>query len=256
MIATTAVAATTPQGAADKTKESGFNRLGKDDFLNLLIQQVQHQDPLNPMDSQDFTAQLAQFSQLEQLTKMNESFDELMRYQASINNAQAISLIGKDIQVKGDTVTLKEEGGPIKLSYGLEKDAASVMLYVKDERGNQVASLVGGAQKAGFNEMTWNGKDADGNKLPAGTYTFQVVAKDIDGNIINASTFVLGRVKGVEFVDGNPYLTTDFGKYALKDVVAVREGEEAEGGDSEPPQDAPPTGETDENGLPQGGEEG
>ncbi len=221
MIATTAVTSSSPQGAADKSKETGFNTLGKDDFLKLLISQIQYQDPLNPMDSTEFTSQLAQFSQLEQLTQANGNLEELMKYQASINNAQAISLIGKDIKVEGDTVELKE-GTPVKLGYTLGEDAVSVAVYIKNEEGNQVASLVGGQQKAGFNEMVWDGKDNEGNQLAPGNYTFQVVAKDMDGNDINVTTFVFGRVKGVEFVNGKPFLSTDYGRYALGDVVSVR----------------------------------
>ncbi len=226
MIATTSVTAANPQGAADKAKGAGFNRLGKNDFLNLLVQQVQHQDPLNPMNSTDFTAQLAQFSQLEQLTQVNDKLSELKLYQASINNAQAISLIGKDIKVKGNQVALKK-GQPVKLGYSLGREASSVTITVSDGTGQQVATLVAGNQKAGFNEMNWNGKDTDGNQLPEGTYTFEVVAKDNEGDRVNSSTYVLGKVKGVEFTNSKPYLTTDYGKYAMSDVISVHaDGEE------------------------------
>lgn len=225
MIATTAINASNPQGASDKTKGMGPNRLGKDDFLKLLVQQVQHQDPLNPMDSTDFTTQLAQFSQVEQLTQVNDKLSELKLYQESINNALAISLIGKDIKVKGSQVTLKE-GNPVKLGYSLDKDAATVTIAVTDESGKQVASLTAGHQDAGFNEISWNGKDAEGNDLPNGTYTFSVLAKDSEGNTVNSSTYTLGKVNGVEFIDGKPYLTTDYGKYAMSDVISVQAGED------------------------------
>ncbi|MBU8911758.1 MAG: flagellar hook assembly protein FlgD, partial [Desulfobacterales bacterium] len=71
--------------------------MGKDDFLKMMIAQLQHQDPLNPLDGTDFTAQLAQFSSLEQLSNMNTQLETLGLYQSSLNNAQSISLIGKEI---------------------------------------------------------------------------------------------------------------------------------------------------------------
>ena len=71
--------------------------MDKDDFLNLLITQLQNQDPLNPTDSTEFTAQLAQFSSLEQLNNVNQNLQTLQLYQASINNAQTVSFIGKEV---------------------------------------------------------------------------------------------------------------------------------------------------------------
>jgi len=230
----TTVASVTPltaQGANDKASASGFKTLGKNDFLNLLVQQIQHQDPLNPMDSSDFTAQLAQFSQLEQLTQVNDNLVELKNYEASINNAQAISLIGKSIKVKGNEVDLKE-GGAATLGYRLEQDAASVNITITNEAGEQVASLVAGNQASGANEMHWNGKDGDGNQLPGGLYTFEVVAKDSDGNVVKSETYSLGQVTGVTFVEGQPYLITENGKYALGDVISVEEGDKTETADT------------------------
>src|SRR5210317_754089 len=80
------------------------NVMGKDDFLNLLITQLQNQDPLKPTDSTEFTAQLAQFSSLEQLGNVNENLKQLQDFQASINNSQAVSLIGKEITATGNSL--------------------------------------------------------------------------------------------------------------------------------------------------------
>jgi len=80
------------------------NTMGKDDFLKMMIAQLQHQDPLNPLDGTDFTAQLAQFSSLEQLSNMNTQLETLGLYQSSLNNAQSISLIGKEVTARGNIV--------------------------------------------------------------------------------------------------------------------------------------------------------
>ena len=80
--------------------------LGKDDFLHLLITQLQNQDPLNPTDHTEFTAQLAQFSSLEQLNNVNDNLEALQNYQASTNNSQAVSLLGKEITTNGNFLQL------------------------------------------------------------------------------------------------------------------------------------------------------
>src|SRR5512139_3118227 len=90
--------------SASSTIAAASKAMGKDAFLTLLIAQLQHQDPLNPADSTEFTAQLAQFSSLEQLSTINENLDALKLYQASGNNAQAVSFIGKNIVSKGQTL--------------------------------------------------------------------------------------------------------------------------------------------------------
>ena len=82
----------TTQASVNASKE-----MDRDAFLSLLITQLQNQDPLNPTDSTEFTAQLAQFSSLEQLGNVNENLKQLQDFQASINNSQAVSLIGKEI---------------------------------------------------------------------------------------------------------------------------------------------------------------
>ena len=104
--------------AINSTSGNWGNSMGKDQFLQLLLAQLQHQDPLNPMDSTDMTAQLAQFSQLEQLSNINTSLEYSKLYLASLNNAQAVDFIGKEIEARGDSVQLSE-GNSAQLSYEL-----------------------------------------------------------------------------------------------------------------------------------------
>jgi len=100
------------------------NTLGKDDFLNLLITQLQNQDPLSPMDSTEFSAQLAQFSSLEQLSNVNENLETLLLYQGSLNNSQAVSFIGKTITASGDSVLITD-GIPDNIHFELAGDASN-----------------------------------------------------------------------------------------------------------------------------------
>ena len=102
-------------GAATTTATTASTRnvIGKDEFLKMLIAQLKHQDPMNPMDGTAFTAQLAQFSSLEQLQNINTQLTSFTRQQQSLGNTQAVNLIGREVLAKGDTI--QAEGTPVDL---------------------------------------------------------------------------------------------------------------------------------------------
>ncbi|HDH58397.1 MAG TPA: hypothetical protein ENF16_07290, partial [Bacteroidetes bacterium] len=160
---------------------SGSNsKLDQMDFLKLLMIQLSYQDPLNPMDSAQFSAQLAEFSQLEQLTLMNENLDYAMQTNLvlaqSVNNTMAATMIGQDVLAYGNEVEL-EEGEEATLNYNLSASAQSVTITIKDEAGVTVRTIEVGAQALDDQQVVWDGLDDDGDELPAGVYTFNVSAE-------------------------------------------------------------------------------
>ena len=122
--------------------------LGKNDFLNLLVTQLQHQDPLNPAESTEFTAQLAQFSSLEQLSNINDNLKNMELFQTSVTNSQAVSYIGKEITARGNTVQL-ESGQPVECHFELADHVALVMISVYDAGGGFVKSFETGPLNSG-----------------------------------------------------------------------------------------------------------
>jgi len=210
----------------------GKNELGRDAFFQLLLTQLQNQDPLNPMESTDMTAQLAQFSQLEQLNNMNTSLDYLQLYMASLNNAQAVGFIGNEIEANGDSVQLSEEGSA-SLSYELMDDAGSVTVKIYDEDMQLVRTVETGSQGSGKQEWLWDGKDVQGNQVEAGTYTFEVSAASVDGEEISVNTYLRGTVTGVTFEDGITYLMLGERKVTIGDVIKVFDQEVVD--EQEPP---------------------
>jgi flagellar basal-body rod modification protein FlgD len=184
------------------------------------------------MDSTDMTAQLAQFSQLEQLSNMNTSLDFLQLYLASINNAQAVDFIGKEIEAKGDSVQLSE-GGPASINYELMDDAGSVTIKIYDQNMQLMRTVELGSQGSGRQEWVWDGKDNEGKEVEAGTYTFEVSATDVDGEEVAVNTYLRGTVTGITFEDGITYLMLGERKVALGDVVKVHDQEVVE--EEEPP---------------------
>ena len=200
--------------------------LDKDDFLNLLITQLQNQDPLNPTDSVEFTAQLAQFSSLEQLGNVNDNLQELKNFQASINNSQAVSLIGKTITANGNFIRLTSDM-PVECRFELDDDAALVVANVYDSTGEFVKAIESQNMAAGEHTLLWDGTDRNGNRMPGGDYTFEIMAADLNGKNVDAGTFFTGIVDKVTFENNTSFLVSDGRKIALGDVIQVAAPEKA-----------------------------
>lgn len=169
-------------------------------FLQLLTTQLQNQDPLSPMDSNEFTNQLVQFSQVEQQINANTKLDDLVALQ--LNNAITSSLgyVGLDVSyISAEIAYVDGENTTIK--YNLENAATVSKINIFNEEGNLVFS--GDAEKgAGVHEFTWDGRDILGNQLPSGTYSISIDSLDSEDNVIETTTVVTGRVKGVEQQNG------------------------------------------------------
>ncbi|GIX47056.1 MAG: hypothetical protein KatS3mg131_1267 [Candidatus Tectimicrobiota bacterium] len=190
-------------------------------FLQLLIAQLEHQDPLEPLQGTEFTAQLAQFTMLEQLDTMQGTLDELQALQATAANVQAASLIGKEVRAAGNRVAV-QPGETASLHYALAADSAKVTLHIFNASGNLVRTLEQFQQAAGEHTVSWNGTDAQGMPLPEGEYLFTVTAEDAQGNPVRADTFVQGVVEGLEFAGERPLLIVAGSPVDLAAVVSVQ----------------------------------
>lgn len=169
-------------------------------FLTLLTTQLQNQDPLSPMDSNEFTNQLVQFSQVEQSINTNSKLDDLVLLQLDNSVTAALGYIGKDIQYVSAELSL-EEGTPTTIRYSLDGAATVSKINIFDESGELVFS--GDAEKGvGSHEFEWNGRDLINNPLPSGTYTVRIDSTDINQDPITTTTVVQSRVKGIEQQNG------------------------------------------------------
>lgn len=207
-------------GTTAAASSTSKTTMGKDAFLTLLITQLQHQDPLNPADSTEFTAQLAQFSSLEQLNNVNENLSALKLYQASINNAQAVSFIGKDVVATGNSVEARS-GQTVACEFDLAQPAQKVVVSVYDATGAFVKDVVATGLTAGRQTVGWDGRDRSGNTVADGAYTFEVQAEGSGKEAVAATTYTRGTVAGVSFQDGVTYLAVGNRRVAIGDVVQV-----------------------------------
>jgi flagellar basal-body rod modification protein FlgD len=195
------------------------DNLGKQDFLNLLVAQLKHQDPLNPADSAEFLAQLAQFSNLEQLIVANAKLDTLALAQASMSSTAVSSLIGKTVTVKGDSVQLEEGGASI--NFDLPVNSRSTTITIRDENGNVVRTIEAGAFSSGTNSVFWDGRDKDGRPCAPGKYTFSVQGTDEQGKVFSGTGRIRGVVTGVTYENGYPQLLIGDIKVALGEVIEI-----------------------------------
>ena len=199
---------------------AGNSSLGKDDFLKLLVAQLQAQDPLAPMEGQEFASQLAQFSSLEQLTNVNSNLEASQAFDLAMSNSAALALIGKNIDAPGNTIDLKS-GEVETLSFSLDGGAAEVGIDIFDSTGAKVSTVNLGAQKSGLSEYVWSGTDSSGALLPSGNYTFNITASNTSGNFVPVKTFAAGLATDVVFEDGKAFAMVNGQKLAVNEVSKV-----------------------------------
>lgn len=201
--------------------------LGKDQFLKLLIAQLEFQDPLDPMDNTEYVAQMAQFSSLEQLQNMNDSLMQNIQYNAllsqTINNTMATSLIGKEITADSSSVGVVSGDGA-DITFSTAEQALVGTITITDENGTVVRSLSVGSLKPGSNAIHWDGKDNAGNDVPSGSYSYDVNLRDANGQAVTVSNYRTGVVDSVKYVSGEAYLLVDGAYIPLSDVREVKAG--------------------------------
>ena len=199
--------------------------MGKEDFLKLFIAQVKHQDPLNPLDSFQFTAQLAQFSQIEQLMNLNRAVEDLQWLQGNSVILQAVAFIGKEITSVEGSIALKD-GEATPIHYELNAAARDLRVLIYDEDFHLVRVISMGRQDPGEGEVIWDGKDDRGHEMPDGIYRFRLEAEDEEGNPIDVLATIRGRVTGLRVEEGVVCLMLGELPIPLSTVTSVREPED------------------------------
>ena len=190
------------QYAIKNTNKSSSKDLGKNEFLELLVAQLNNQSPLEPQDNGEFIAQLAQFSQVEGIEKLNTSMGSLLSGYQSSQALQASSLVGRKVIVPTEKAVV-DTSETFKASLLLPVSSSNVYVNVYDNAGNAVSRVNLGEQGAGNISFMWDGKDASGNLLPPGTYKFEAQATYADGTKglytmlpANVDSVVLGQNGG------------------------------------------------------------
>jgi flagellar basal-body rod modification protein FlgD len=175
-----------------------------DNFLTILTTQLQNQDPLSPLESNEFTNQLVQFTGVEQQVLQNKNLEKLIELQDSNQALSAVSFIGKIVEATGNTTTLTD--GEATFSYSLPKEASAAAIKIFNSSGELVFQQP--AEKgAGLHDFVWNGDTLQGGKAPNdAAYSFSVSAVDKDDATIDAVLRVIGLVTGISIENGKTLL--------------------------------------------------
>jgi flagellar basal-body rod modification protein FlgD len=190
-----------------------------DTFLEILTTQLKHQNPLDPMDTNQFTQQLVQFTSVEQQLKTNEFLEALLLANQSAVSTDAVTYIGKEITAAGSKSELTN--GEAAWGYDAEANVANAIVTIKDYLGNVVYSEKGSLPQ-GPGQFVWDGKGSDGNMRPDGTYTISIAGTNLNGDPVNITTATTGIVTAVDLSGDIPILSVGSTKVQLTDVTGVR----------------------------------
>ncbi len=215
-------------------KESS-NEVDRDAFIKMFLAQLEHQDPLNPMEGSEFAAQLAQFSSLEQLYNANENLEALSTAQDNQARYEALSLIGKEVLAEGSGLAL-DGGGTARGAFDLDRPA-ECLAVISDQRGVPVRSLSLGTLQAGTHEFTWDGKSTAGAEMPEGNYGVEITARNPVGESVRVTPRVLGTVDRVRLEGDASTLYVGDIPVELGSVLDVRLAGGASGEDAPPTED-------------------
>jgi flagellar basal-body rod modification protein FlgD len=211
--------ATTSNSAAAVSSAASSAGISSNDFLTLLVDELQNQDPLDPTNTSDFVNQMSQYANFDQEQTLNTNLGNLLTSFNSLLTMNSINYIGHTVEVKADTTTL--QGEQATFGYSLNSAAANVTLSIKDASGNIVWSGTG-PSAAGMNSFTWDGKTNDGTQLAdGGQYTLNVTATDASGNSIYGYTTITGKVDDVDNSSGTTMLDIGGVSVSVNNVVGV-----------------------------------
>jgi flagellar basal-body rod modification protein FlgD len=186
-------------------------------FLTLLTTQLKNQDPLSPLDTNQFTQQLVSFAQVEQQLKQNEQLTTLVSLEKTAQSTAALAYVGQTVAVDGQTAALKNKQA--SWSFTVPKPVSSTVT-IKNSTGQTVFTS-SYTMQAGAQNFSWDGKDNTGVQWPDGNYTLSVTAKDTTGQAVSIASEVQGAVDSVDLTQTPPVLSIGGQTFTLDKIKRV-----------------------------------
>ena len=210
------VSATTNNATSSSSSANASIANNFQTFLTLLTTQLQHQNPLDPLDTNQFTAQLVQFASVEQQLKQNEQLTSLINLQKSAQSTQALAFVGNTVAVDGSKTELN---GSATWNVKAPKDT-NATIVITNSAGQTVFSG-NYSLSEGNASFVWDGKGNDGVQYPNGTYTLTATGKDSSGNNVALSTEIQGVVDSVDLTASPPLLSVGGQSYTTDQIKRV-----------------------------------
>jgi flagellar basal-body rod modification protein FlgD len=187
-------------------------------FLQLLTTQLQNQNPLSPLDTNQFTQQLVEFAGVEQQLNANQSLQTLVSLQQTAQSTQALQFVGKTAVVNGNVNSLTNSQATWDLNI---PSNSTVSLSIANSAGQTVFTGTYSANAGNNQPFTWNGKGSDGTQWPDGQYTLTATAADSSGNSVGVTTEVQGVVSSVDLTQSPPLLTIGGQTYTVNQIRRI-----------------------------------
>ena len=186
-------------------------------FLQLLTTQLKNQNPLDPLDTNQFTQQLVEFAQVEQQLKSNDALSTLVSLQQSAQSTSALGLVGATVVVNGQTTQLAN--GSATWTLNASKPTTATITIASST--GQTAYTGSFAVNSGGQNFTWNGQGNDGKIWPAGNYTLTATGDDANGQPSTISTQVQAPVDSVDLTQNPPLLSINGQNYQLNQIQKI-----------------------------------
>ncbi|PLX37729.1 MAG: flagellar biosynthesis protein FlgD [Hyphomicrobiales bacterium] len=188
------VSAISSSTATATTTSSSALELSSSDFLELMLEQLQNQNPLDPTDTSEYMNQMVSYASYDQLSEITSSLDQITSSLNAFMSTSSLSYISSTVEAEGDTSMLSD--GSASWNYSLNRTAAATTITVSDTDGNTVWTG-SGETSSGDHGFTWDGTDSNGDTVADGAYTISVAAVDAAGTKVSTSTSVVGKVTGI-----------------------------------------------------------
>jgi flagellar basal-body rod modification protein FlgD len=187
-------------------------------FLTLLTTQLQNQNPLDPLDTNQFTQQLVQFAGVEQQLKTNDQLTTLVSLQQTAQSTQALGFVGKNAMVDGSTTTMTNSSANWILGV---KTNSTVNVSIANSTGQTVFTGSYPVNAGNGQAFAWDGKGNDGTQWPDGKYTLTAQAADSSGNSVAVSTEIVGVVSSVDLTQSPPLLSINGQNYTVSQIKGI-----------------------------------
>jgi len=203
-------------GTTDQTLAGNFQT-----FLTLLTTQLQNQNPLDPLDTNQFTQQLVQFAGVEQQLKTNDSLATLVTMQQTAQATQALQFVGKTAIVEGSITALSDSKATWELNV---PTTSTINISIANSAGQTVFTGTYSANAGDNQPFRWDGRGNDGTQWPDGLYKLTATAQDSTGNTVAIPTQVGGIVSAVDLTQSPPMLSINGQSYTISQIKAIGAG--------------------------------